>query len=106
MHRSRDVFGDVRRHAGRRDRSSPARRRARRNRTNSKVTWWPSGESIRSVGAGFRQIRRGPERKLLCSDRAGPAVLIYDATAKRIGEIPTPVRSGCQRRRARVWRIL
>jgi hypothetical protein len=42
-----------------------------------------------SVGAGFRAIRRGPNGNYYILTAPAPAVLIYDSTGKRIGQIPS-----------------
>ena len=43
---------------------------------------------FKDVGAGFRQIRRGPGGNYYILTAPAPAVLIYDSTGKRIGEVP------------------
>jgi hypothetical protein len=42
----------------------------------------------RDVGAGFRQIRRGPNGNYYLLTAPAPAVLIYDPSGKRIGQVP------------------
>jgi hypothetical protein len=44
----------------------------------------------RDVGAGFRQIRRGPNGNYYLLTAPAPAVLIYDPSGKRIGQVPSP----------------
>ena len=41
-----------------------------------------------AVGAGFRQIRRGPNGNYYVLTAPAPAVQIYDPSGKRIGQIP------------------
>src|SRR6476659_6184731 len=41
-----------------------------------------------SVGAGFRQIRRGPNGNYYLLTAPSPAVLIYDSAGKQIGQVP------------------
>jgi hypothetical protein len=43
-----------------------------------------------SVGAGFREIRRGPNGNYYVLTAPAPAVLIYDPSGKRIGQVPSP----------------
>jgi hypothetical protein len=42
----------------------------------------------RDVGAGFREIRRGPNGNYYVLTAPAPAVLIYDPSGKRIGQVP------------------
>src|ERR1700692_2631511 len=42
----------------------------------------------RSVGAGFREIRRGPNGNYYVLPAPAPAVLIYDPSGKQIGQVP------------------
>ncbi len=42
-----------------------------------------------SVGAGFREIRRGPNGNYYVLTAPAPALQIYDSTGKRIGEFPS-----------------
>ncbi len=42
-----------------------------------------------SVGAGFRAIRRGPNGNYYILTAPAPAVQIYDAAGKRVGQIPS-----------------
>ena len=42
-----------------------------------------------SVGAGFREIRRGPNGNYYVLTAPAPALQIYDPTGKRIGEFPS-----------------
>ena len=42
-----------------------------------------------SVGAGFRAVRRGPNGNYFILTAPAPAVQIYDATGKRVGQIPS-----------------
>lgn len=42
-----------------------------------------------SVGAGFREIRRGPSGNYYVLTAPAPAVLIYDASRKLIGQVPS-----------------
>src|SRR6202166_4365563 len=42
----------------------------------------------REVGAGFRQIRRGPNGNYYVLTAPAPAVIIYDPSGKRIGQVP------------------
>jgi hypothetical protein len=44
----------------------------------------------RDVGAGFREIRRGPNGNYYVLTAPAPALLIYDPSGKRIGEFPSP----------------
>jgi hypothetical protein len=41
------------------------------------------------VGAGFRAIRRGPNGNYYILTAPAPAVLIYDAAGKRVGQVPS-----------------
>lgn len=41
------------------------------------------------VGAGFRQIRRGPDGNYYVLTAPAPAVLIYDASRKLVGQVPS-----------------
>jgi hypothetical protein len=43
----------------------------------------------RDVGAGFRQIRRGPNGNYYVLTAPAPAVLIYDPSLKLIGQVPS-----------------
>src|ERR1700719_1022388 len=43
----------------------------------------------RDVGAGFRQIRRGPNGNYYVLTAPAGAVFVYDPSGKRIGEVPT-----------------
>jgi hypothetical protein len=43
----------------------------------------------RDVGAGFRAIHRGPNGNYYVLTAPAPAVLIYDPSGKRIGQVPT-----------------
>src|SRR6202166_227997 len=47
-----------------------------------------------SVGAGFREIRRGPNGNYYVLTAPAPAVLIYDPSGKRIGQVPSPSAAG------------
>ena len=40
------------------------------------------------VGAGFRQIRIGPNGNFYVLTAPAPALLIYDPSGKRVGQIP------------------
>jgi hypothetical protein len=42
----------------------------------------------RNVGAGFREIHRGPNGNYYVLTAPAPAVLIYDPSGKRIGQVP------------------
>jgi len=42
------------------------------------------------VGAGFRQVRRGSNGNYYVLTAPSPAVQIYDASGKRVGQIPSP----------------
>ena len=44
----------------------------------------------RDVGAGFRQIRRGPNGNYYVLTAPAAALLIYDPSGKRVGEFPSP----------------
>ena len=44
---------------------------------------------FRDVGAGFRQIRRGPNGNYYVLSAPGPAVMIYDPSGKVIGQFPS-----------------
>src|SRR5665213_2532426 len=41
------------------------------------------------VGAGFRQIQRGPNGNYYVLTAPSPGVLIYDPSGKRIGQVPS-----------------
>ena len=41
------------------------------------------------VGAGFREIRRGPNGNYYVLTAPAPAVLIYDASGKLVGQVPS-----------------
>jgi hypothetical protein len=43
----------------------------------------------RGVGAGFRQIRRGPNGNYYVLTAPAPAVLIYDKSGKNVGQVPS-----------------
>jgi hypothetical protein len=43
----------------------------------------------RDVGAGFRAIHRGPNGNYYVLTAPAPAVLIYDSSGKRIGQVPS-----------------
>jgi hypothetical protein len=43
----------------------------------------------REVGAGFRQIRRGPNGNYYILTAPAPAVLIYDSSGKQTGQVPS-----------------
>jgi hypothetical protein len=43
---------------------------------------------FRDVSAGFREIRRGPNGNYYVLTAPAPAVLIYDPSGKRIGQVP------------------
>jgi len=43
----------------------------------------------RSVGAGFREIRRGPNGNYYVLTAPAPAVVIYDKSGKNIGQVPS-----------------
>jgi hypothetical protein len=43
---------------------------------------------FRDAGAGFRQIRRGPNGNYYVLSAPAPAILIYDPTGKQIGQVP------------------
>ena len=43
----------------------------------------------RNVGAGFREIRRGPNGNYYLLTAPAPAVLIYDKSGKSIGQVPS-----------------
>ena len=43
----------------------------------------------RDVGAGFREIHQGPNGNYYVLTAPAPAVLIYDASGKRIGQVPS-----------------
>ena len=43
-----------------------------------------------AVGAGFREIRRGPNGNYYVLTAPAPAVLIYDPSRKLIGQVPSP----------------
>ncbi len=42
-----------------------------------------------AVGAGFREVRRGPNGNYYVLTAPAPAVQIYDPTGKRIGQVPS-----------------
>ncbi len=42
------------------------------------------------VGAGFREVHRGPNGNYYVLTAPAPAVLIYDPSGKRIGQVPNP----------------
>src|ERR1700680_4289207 len=44
----------------------------------------------REVGAGFREIRRGPNGNYYVLTAPAPAVQIYDPAGKRVGQVPSP----------------
>ncbi len=44
---------------------------------------------FRDVGAGFREIHRGPDGNYYVLTAPAPAVLIYDSTGKQIGQVPS-----------------
>jgi hypothetical protein len=44
----------------------------------------------RDVGAGFREIRRGPNGNYYVLTAPAPDVQIYDPSGKRIGQVPSP----------------
>ncbi len=44
----------------------------------------------RDLGAGFREIRLGPNGNYYVLTAPAPALLIYDSSGKRIGEFPSP----------------
>ena len=44
---------------------------------------------FRDVGAGFREVRRGPNRNYYVLTAPAPAVLIYDSSRKLIGQVPS-----------------
>src|SRR5579862_4821467 len=46
------------------------------------------GRVFNSVGAGFRAIRRGPKGNYYILTAPAPALQIYDAAGKRVGQIP------------------
>ena len=54
-----------------------------------KVIWWPSGGFIATWAPGFREIRRGPNGNYYILTAPAPAVLIYDPSGKRVGQIPS-----------------
>jgi hypothetical protein len=43
-----------------------------------------------AVGAGFREIHRGPNGNYYVLTAPAPAVLIYDASKKLVGQVPSP----------------
>jgi len=43
----------------------------------------------RNVGAGFREIRRGPNGNYYVLTAPAPAVLIYDKSGKSVGQVPS-----------------
>lgn len=43
----------------------------------------------REIGAGFRQIRRGPNGNYYILTAPAPAVLIYDSAGKQTGQVPS-----------------
>ncbi len=43
----------------------------------------------RDVGAGFREIRRGPDGNYYVLTAPAPAVLIYDPSGKQVGQVPS-----------------
>src|SRR5689334_4034919 len=43
----------------------------------------------RDVGAGFREIHRGPNGNYYVLTAPAPAVMIYDPSGKRIGQVPS-----------------
>ena len=43
----------------------------------------------RDVGAGFREIRRGPNGNYYVLTAPAPAVLIYDKSGKSVGQVPS-----------------
>jgi hypothetical protein len=43
----------------------------------------------REVGAGFRQIRRGPNGDYYILTAPAPAILIHDASGKQVGQVPS-----------------
>lgn len=43
----------------------------------------------REIGAGFRQIHRGPNGSYYILTAPAPAVLIYDSTGKQAGQVPS-----------------
>ena len=43
----------------------------------------------REIGAGFRQIRRGPNGNYYILTAPAPAILIYDSTGKQAGQVPS-----------------
>src|SRR5271169_2666555 len=43
----------------------------------------------REVGAGFREIRRGPNGNYYVLAAPAPAVLIYDSSRKLVGQVPS-----------------
>ena len=43
-----------------------------------------------AVGAGFREIRRGPNGNYYVLTAPAPALQIYDPSGKRIGQVPSP----------------
>jgi hypothetical protein len=43
----------------------------------------------RDLGAGFREIRRGPNGNYYVLTAPAPAVLIYDSSGKQIGQVPS-----------------
>src|ERR1700739_2262387 len=48
------------------------------------------------VGAGFRQIRIGPNGNFYVLTAPAPALLIYDPSGKRIGEFPSASAGGAK----------
>jgi hypothetical protein len=44
---------------------------------------------FREVGAGFRQVRRGPNGNYYILTAPAPAVVIYDSTGKQVGQVPS-----------------
>src|ERR1700689_2994295 len=44
----------------------------------------------RDVGAGFREIHRGPNGNYYVLTAPAPAILIYDPSGKQIGQVPSP----------------
>src|SRR5579864_8157466 len=43
----------------------------------------------RNVGAGFREIRRGPNGNYYLLTAPAPAILIYDKSGKSVGQVPS-----------------
>jgi hypothetical protein len=50
----------------------------------------------RDIGAGFREIRRGPDGNYYVLTAPAPAVLIYDASMKLVGQVPSKSASGAK----------